>query len=92
MFRHPTPSLGHRNVLSYVDVIRRDTSVGDRVAIIGAWGIWLNAKMLMEEWGLDITNKARAGGCYRRSLPKAEKETAKTTRLHWLFISCEKHI
>ena len=61
MFRHPIPSLDHPNVLSYVDVLRRDANVGDRVAIIGAGGIGFDAKMWMEDWGVDGTNEARAG-------------------------------
>ena len=36
---YPIPGLDHPNILSYVDVLRRDASVGHRVAIIGAGGI-----------------------------------------------------
>ena len=57
----PITSLDHPNFLSYVDVLRRDTNVGDRVAIIGAVGIRFNAKMWMEDWVADGTNEARAG-------------------------------
>ena len=31
----PIPGLDHPNVLSYLDVIRRDANIGDRVSIIG---------------------------------------------------------
>ena len=35
----PIPGLDHPNVLSYIDVLRQDANVGDRIAIIGAGGI-----------------------------------------------------
>ena len=53
--------LNHTNVLSYIEVIRRDTNVGDRVAIIRAGGIGFNTKSCIEDWGVDGTNDARAG-------------------------------
>ena len=49
MFLHPIPGLDHPNVLSYVDVLRQDTNVGDRVAIIRAGGIGFGAKRWMED-------------------------------------------
>ena len=72
MFHHTIPGLDHPNVLSYIDVLRRDANVGDRFAIIGAEGIGFDANRRMEDWELDGTNKAReeaaaafggVGGC-----------------------------
>ena len=74
------PGLDHPNNMSYIDVLRRDTNIGDRVAIIGAGGIGFDAKIWIEDWGVDGTNKARLWGCCHRPLPKAERETAKTTK------------
>ena len=56
----PIPGLDHPNVLSYVNVIRRDTNVGNRVAIIGAGGIGFDARRWIEDRGVDGANKARA--------------------------------
>ena len=57
----PIPGLDNPNVLSYVDVIRQDTNVGDMLDIIRARGIWSDVKRWMEDWGEEGTNKARAG-------------------------------
>ena len=57
----PIPGLDHSNALSYVDVLRRDANVGDRVSIIRVGRVELDAKRWMEDWGVDGTNKARAG-------------------------------
>ena len=43
------PGLDHPNVLSYVDVLRQDANVGDRVAIIRAGGIGFDTKRCMED-------------------------------------------
>ena len=61
VFCHPVPSLDHPNVLSYIDALRRDANVGNRITVIGAEGIEFDAKRWMEDWGLDGTNKSRAG-------------------------------
>ena len=60
MFCHLKPGLDHPNVLSYVDVLRQDVNVGNRLAIIGAGGVGFDAKRWMEYWGVEGTNKARA--------------------------------
>ena len=78
MFRHPIPSLDHPNVLYYVDVLIRDSNVGDRVVIIESGGIGFDAKMWMEHWGVDSTNKARAGASasvpYQRRRGRRKKQ------------------
>ena len=61
MFCHPIPGLDHTNILYYIDILRRNVNVGDRVAIIGKRGIEFDTKRWMEDWGVDGTNKARAG-------------------------------
>ncbi len=68
--------IDHPSVLGYVDVISGKVSVGERVAIIGAGGIGLDAAeflshvgeatsqnipAFMQEWGIDMDLKARAG-------------------------------
>ncbi|NKB34014.1 MAG: NAD(P)-binding protein [Pseudomonadales bacterium] len=68
--------IDHPSVLGYVDVISGKVSVGERVAIIGAGGIGFDAAeflshageatsqnipAFMQEWGIDMDLKARAG-------------------------------
>ncbi|MFG2191903.1 FAD-dependent oxidoreductase [Streptomyces sp. NPDC048639] len=62
------PGIGHRSVVSYLDVLRDDAKVGERVAILGAGGIGfdvaefltdeghdggLTAESFFEQWGVD---------------------------------------
>ena len=61
MFCHPIPGLDHPNFLSYIDVLRQDTNVGDRVSIIGAGGIGFDVRRWMEDLGVDGTNDSSAG-------------------------------
>lgn len=66
----------HKNVLTYLDVLKGQKPVGKRVAIIGAGAIGfdiaeylthqgesaaLNIDAWLQEWGIDKTLKARAG-------------------------------
>ncbi len=66
--------IDHPKVLSYVDVLKHQKEVGERVAIIGAGGIGfdvaeflshsgvspsLEVKAFMEEWGVDMDYKNR---------------------------------
>jgi len=68
--------VGHPKVMSYLDVLRDDTPVGPRVAVIGAGGIGFDVSEYLthvgesgavapvkfyEEWGID-TSYAAAGG------------------------------
>ena len=70
------PGREHPNVLSYLDVLQKRASVGDKVAIIGAGGIGfdmaeflshqqVNAadekKAFLTEWGIDSSLQSRAG-------------------------------
>jgi 2,4-dienoyl-CoA reductase (NADPH2) len=70
------PGVDHAMVLSYVDVLRGNAPVGDRVAIIGAGGIGfdvaeflshpnpdapLDVDEFYEEWGIDPTLTHRGG-------------------------------
>jgi 2,4-dienoyl-CoA reductase (NADPH2) len=70
------PGIDHPMVLSYIDVIRGNVSVGKRVAIIGAGGIGFDvAELIMhkgisgaldrdvfaKEWGIDFENHPRGG-------------------------------
>lgn len=69
------PGIDNPKVLSYIDVLRGDAEVGDRVAIIGAGGIGfdvaeflavkessaLNTEEFMDEWGVDMAHKHRGG-------------------------------
>ena len=57
----PIPIFNHPNFLSYGDVLSRDATVGDRFNIIRAEGVGFDTKSWMEDWGVDGTNKARAG-------------------------------
>ncbi len=66
----------HPKVLSYIDVLRNNATVGKRVAVIGAGGIGfdvsefltqagesttLNKEEWLREWGIDPKNEARGG-------------------------------
>lgn len=68
--------VNHPKVLSYLEVIKERKPVGNKVAIIGAGGIGfdmaeflshsgeptsLNIPAFMQEWGIDMTLKARSG-------------------------------
>lgn len=68
------PGIDHPKVLSYVDVLRHDAQVGDRVALIGAGGIGfdvaeflaaprpspsLDVPAYMDTWGVDMTHAER---------------------------------
>lgn len=70
------PGIDHPKVLTYLDVIAKKKSVGEKVAIIGAGGIGfdiaeylahgkvntsLDKMAFMAEWGIDPTLKARGG-------------------------------
>jgi 2,4-dienoyl-CoA reductase (NADPH2) len=69
------PGIDNPKVLSYIDVLRGDAEVGDRVAIIGAGGIGfdvaeflavkessaLHTEEFMDEWGVDMAHKHRGG-------------------------------
>ncbi|MEP3389030.1 MAG: NADPH-dependent 2,4-dienoyl-CoA reductase [Reichenbachiella sp.] len=78
----------HPKVLSYIDVLRHNKPVGDKVAIIGAGGIGfdvaeylsqegespsLNIEDFMHEWGVDIKNEHR-GGLVKPEMPKSKRE------------------
>ncbi|SMD32271.1 2,4-dienoyl-CoA reductase (NADPH2) [Reichenbachiella faecimaris] len=78
----------HPKVLSYIDVLKHEKAVGDKVAIIGAGGIGfdvaeylsqegespsLNIEDFMHEWGVDIKNEKR-GGLVEPEMPKAKRE------------------
>ena len=68
--------ISHPKVLSYLEVLRDKSPVGDKVAVIGAGGIGFdvceylahsgkstsqNIPSFMAEWGIDMTLEARAG-------------------------------
>ncbi len=70
------PGIEHPKVLSYIDVLRNEKSVGKRVAVIGAGGIGFdvceylahegpsyseNISQYLEEWGIDPKNEVRGG-------------------------------
>ncbi|MFT5573053.1 MAG: 2,4-dienoyl-CoA reductase (NADPH2) [Cryomorphaceae bacterium] len=70
------PGIDHHKVVSYIDVIKGNVSVGKRVAIIGAGGIGFDvAELIMhkgvsgaldkdvfaKEWGIDFENHPRGG-------------------------------
>ena len=84
--------VGHPKVLNYLDVLRDEKPVGQRVAVIGAGGIGFDVSEYLahtgesgalapqkfyEEWGIDTTY-AQAGGLRR---PRAE---APARRVHLL--------
>ena len=62
MFCHPIPGLNHSNILYYIDFLRQDENVGNRVDIFGAGVIGFDTKRWMEDWEVGSTNEARAGG------------------------------
>ncbi|CAM2008213.1 NADPH-dependent 2,4-dienoyl-CoA reductase [Acanthopleuribacter pedis] len=70
------PGIDHAKSLSYIDVLRHKTEVGQRVAIIGAGGIGFDVAeflahegehqdpdpaVFMKEWGIDPNTEARGG-------------------------------
>ncbi len=70
------PGIDHPKVLSYIDVLKYNKTVGQRVAVIGAGGIGfdvseflsqegvsptLDKDMWLKEWGVDKTRSARGG-------------------------------
>ena len=72
----PIAGIDHPKALTYVQVIREERVVGERVAIVGAGGIGfdvaeflshdgaspsLNAHAFMQEWGIDPELQARGG-------------------------------
>ena len=79
------PGVDNPTVLSYVDVLRGNAPVGDRVAIIGAGGIGFDVAELLthgdttegaeayyEEWGIDRAMSER-GGLRAPELPPATR-------------------
>lgn len=78
----------HAKVLSYIEVLRDEKPVGDKVAIIGAGGIGfdvaeylsqdgqspsLSIEDFMHEWGVDMKNEHR-GGLSEPEMPKPKRE------------------
>ncbi len=72
----PIPGSSHPMVLSYVEAIKKQKHVGNRVAVIGAGGIGfdiaeflshsgessiLDVDNFLQEWGIDKTLEARSG-------------------------------
>lgn len=70
------PGEDHEKVLSYIDVLKHNKPVGEKVAIIGAGGIGfdvaeflthegestsLDVEAFMKEWGVDMDNEVRGG-------------------------------
>lgn len=70
------PGADHPKVLSYVDVLRGNAAVGEKVAVIGAGGIGFDVSEFlaeaprdgeqplpewMKEWGVDMDSDARGG-------------------------------
>ena len=70
------PGINHEKVVSYIDELKNEQTIGQKVAIIGAGGIGFDvAEYLthgrrkstediadfMEEWGVDMNNEARGG-------------------------------
>ncbi|WP_372861852.1 FAD-dependent oxidoreductase [Spongiibacter sp.] len=69
------PGIDHPKVMSYLDVLRDDKPVGEKVAIIGAGGIGFdvaealthssdasqNIETFMKEWGVDMQLQSRGG-------------------------------
>ncbi|GAB3106272.1 NADPH-dependent 2,4-dienoyl-CoA reductase [Aestuariicella hydrocarbonica] len=70
------PGVEHEKVLSYLDVLKNKTSVGNKVAVIGAGGIGFDVSeylthagpstsqditAFMQEWGVDMNLQARGG-------------------------------
>lgn len=80
--------IDHPKVLSYVDVLRGEVEVGERVAIIGAGGIGfdvaeflghcgpstsLDTAAFMKEWGVDQTLSVR-GGLLEPERPRSARQ------------------
>lgn len=78
----------HPKVLSYIEVLKNEKPVGDKVAIIGAGGIGfdvaeylsqegespsLNVEDFMHEWGVDLNNEKR-GGLVAPEMPKSNRD------------------
>ncbi len=70
------PGINHHKVVSYIDVIKGNVEVGQRVAIMGAGGIGfdvaelishrgksasLDKEIFAREWGVDFENHPRGG-------------------------------
>jgi 2,4-dienoyl-CoA reductase (NADPH2) len=70
------PGIEHEKVVNYIDVLKHEKTIGQKVAIIGAGGIGfdvaeylthegeptsLNIVQFMKEWGVDMTNEVRGG-------------------------------
>ncbi|WP_298622807.1 NADPH-dependent 2,4-dienoyl-CoA reductase [uncultured Legionella sp.] len=67
------PGIEHEKVVSYIDVINRKVTVGERVAIIGAGGIGFDVAEFLthehqtspeefhDEWGIDVKGEHRGG-------------------------------
>lgn len=67
------PGIEHEKVVSYIDVINRKVTIGERVAIIGAGGIGFDVAEFLthehistpeeffEEWGIDVNGEHRGG-------------------------------
>ncbi|MCV9385159.1 NADPH-dependent 2,4-dienoyl-CoA reductase [Reichenbachiella ulvae] len=88
------PGVDHPKVLSYLDVLRDEMEVGEKVAIIGAGGIGfdtaeyltagevevsLDTFEFLKEWGVDPTNEVRGG--IEGIKPKAHASKRKV----WMF-------
>ena len=83
------PGIDHPKVLSYVDVLRHQKPVGERVALIGAGGIGfdvaeflaaprpspsLDVAAYMEEWGVDMAHESARRTPRARPRPDAAAE------------------
>ncbi len=70
------PGINHAKVVSYLDVLKHEKNIGNKVAIIGAGGIGfdvaeylthsgksssVNTEAFMKEWGVDMSNEVRGG-------------------------------
>jgi len=82
------PGVDHKKVVSYVDVIKHEKKVGDRVAIIGAGGIGfdvaeflthsgastsLDTNAFLKEWGVDST-MSQPGGVVAKQTPQNPRQ------------------
>ncbi|CEG40776.1 -dienoyl-reductase [Plasmopara halstedii] len=84
------PGADHPMVLSYMDVLKKKSKVGQRVAIIGAGGIGFDVaeflthvgestsssvEVFAREWGIDTTNSVRGGVAgIKSSVPPPARE------------------
>ncbi|MFJ4843418.1 FAD-dependent oxidoreductase [Streptomyces sp. NPDC088746] len=81
------PGVGHPGVVSYLDVLKGDAEVGDRVAVVGAGGIGfdvaefltdggdaasLDPEVFFRQWGVD-TDYADRGGLRAPERPKSPR-------------------